>query len=93
MRISILFIFLFFSAFFQAQIDSINLIHPAAITAVTSDERAPFTHSDFDAEDFNDYLDRNNYFLSRGTHQKHNNDYYFFLSDLGSLLEVCLFLC
>lgn len=53
MRISILFIFLFSSAFFQAQIDSINLIHPAAITAVTSDERAPFTHSDFDAEDLN----------------------------------------
>lgn len=53
MRISILFIFLFSSAFFQAQIDSINLIRPAAITAVTSDERAPFTHSDFDAEDLN----------------------------------------
>jgi len=53
MRISILFIFLFSSALFQAQIDSINLIRPAAITAVTSDERAPFTHSDFDAEDLN----------------------------------------
>jgi iron complex outermembrane receptor protein len=53
MRISILFIFLFSSAFFQAQIDSINLIRPAAITAVTSDERAPFTHSDFDAADLN----------------------------------------
>ena len=53
MRISILFIFLFSSAFFQAQIDSINLIRPAAITAVTSDERAPFTHSDFDAQDLN----------------------------------------
>ena len=53
MRISFLFLFLFSSAFFQAQIDSINLIRPAAITAVTSDERAPFTHSDFDAEDLN----------------------------------------
>ena len=53
MRISFLFLFLFSSAFFQAQIDSINLIRPAAITAVTSDERAPFTHSDFDAADLN----------------------------------------
>jgi len=53
MRISLLFICLFYAVFIQAQIDSINLIRPAAITAVTSDERAPFTHSDFDAEDLN----------------------------------------
>ena len=53
MRISLLFICLFYAVFIQAQIDSINLLSPAAVRAVTSDIRSPFTHSDFKAEDLN----------------------------------------
>jgi iron complex outermembrane receptor protein len=53
MRISFLLVCLFSSGFIQAQIDSINLISPAAVRAVTSDVRSPFTHSDFKAEDLN----------------------------------------
>ena len=37
----------------QAQIDSINILQPAAVSAVTSDERAPFTHTNFNAEELN----------------------------------------
>ena len=37
----------------QSQIDSINILQPAAVSAVTSDERAPFTHTDFNAEELN----------------------------------------
>ena len=53
MRISLLFICWFYTVFIQAQIDSINLISPAAVRAVTSDIRSPFAHSDFKAEDLN----------------------------------------
>jgi iron complex outermembrane receptor protein len=47
---------LFFTAFLApffsvAQIDSINLLQPAAVTAVTSDARAPFAHTDISADD------------------------------------------
>ena len=51
MRISLLFICLFYSVFIKAQIDSINLISPAAVKAVTSDERSPFTHTDLTQKD------------------------------------------
>ena len=53
MRISLLFLCLFYVVFIKAQIDSINLLSPAAVRAVTSDQRSPFTHSDFKAEDLN----------------------------------------
>jgi iron complex outermembrane receptor protein len=51
MRRIIFFTLLFAPAFIQAQIDSINLLQPAAVKAVTSDERAPFAHTDLTADD------------------------------------------
>lgn len=51
---NIFFIGLIISPFIShSQIDSINILQPAAVSAVTSDERAPFTHTNFDAEELN----------------------------------------
>ena len=47
----ILFSLLLAPAFIQAQIDSINLIKPAAVQAVSSDERSPFAHTNITEED------------------------------------------
>ena len=41
-------------AFFQAQIDSINLLKPVAVKAVSSDERSPFAHTNISEEDISD---------------------------------------
>ncbi|PCJ82616.1 MAG: TonB-dependent receptor [Bacteroidetes bacterium] len=41
----------FIPAVFQAQVDSINLLQPAAVSAVTSDDRAPFTHTDINSNE------------------------------------------
>ena len=51
MRNFILLGFLLSSATIQAQIDSINVLQPAAVSAVTSDERAPFTHTELRADE------------------------------------------
>ena len=51
---NIYFIVLFlFPICFQAQIDSINILKPAAVSAVTSDDRSPFAHTNLDAEELN----------------------------------------
>jgi iron complex outermembrane receptor protein len=48
----LLFFFAVLAPFFSgAQIDSINLLQPAAVTSVTSDARAPFAHTDITADD------------------------------------------
>lgn len=51
MRRIILFSLLLAPAFIQAQIDSINLLKPAAVKAVTSEDRSPFTYSEMTEED------------------------------------------
>jgi iron complex outermembrane receptor protein len=51
MRRIIFFSLLLAPAFIQAQIDSINVLQPAAVKAVTSDDRAPFAHTDLTADD------------------------------------------
>jgi iron complex outermembrane recepter protein len=51
MRIPLFVILLFYSGFIKAQIDSINLIRPVAVKAVTSDERSPFTYTDLTQKD------------------------------------------
>ena len=51
MRRIILFSLLLAPAFIQAQIDSINVLKPAAVKAVSSDERSPFAHTDVTEED------------------------------------------
>ena len=38
---------------FHSQIDSINVLKPAAVSAVTADERSPFAHTNLDSEDLN----------------------------------------
>ncbi|MDE0917109.1 MAG: TonB-dependent receptor plug domain-containing protein [Flavobacteriales bacterium] len=38
---------------FQSQIDSINVLKPAAVSAVTSDDRSPFAHTNLDSEALN----------------------------------------
>ena len=38
---------------FYSQIDSINVLKPAAVSAVTADERSPFAHTNLDSEDLN----------------------------------------
>ena len=38
---------------FQSQIDSINVLKPAAVSAVTSDDRSPFAFTNLDADELN----------------------------------------
>ena len=38
---------------FQSQIDSINVLKPAAVSAVTSDNRSPFAYTNLDADELN----------------------------------------
>jgi len=38
---------------FRAQIDSINILKPAAVSAVTSDDRSPFAHTNLDSDELN----------------------------------------
>lgn len=51
MRRIILFSLVLAPSFIQAQIDSINLIKPAAVQAVSSEERSPFAHTNISEED------------------------------------------
>ena len=51
MRRIILFSLLLAPAFIQAQIDSLNLLKPAAVQAVSSEERSPFAHTNITEED------------------------------------------
>jgi len=51
MRYLLFFLAILAPFFSGAQIDSINLLQPAAVTAVTSDARAPFAHTDISAAD------------------------------------------
>lgn len=51
MRRFLFFAFLAIPALGKAQIDSINVLKPAAVTAVTSEERAPFATTDLTEED------------------------------------------
>lgn len=51
MRRILIFALLAIPALSQAQIDSINVLKPAAVTAVTSEERAPFATTDLTEED------------------------------------------
>ena len=51
---NIFFIGLFLSPIcFLTQIDSINILKPAAVSAVTSDDRSPFAHTNLDSEALN----------------------------------------
>lgn len=54
MRRIILFSLLLAPAFLKAQIDSVNVLKPAAVQAVTSDERSPFAHTDITEQDIQD---------------------------------------
>ena len=38
---------------FQSQIDSINVLKPAAVSAVTSDDRSPFAYTNLDSDELN----------------------------------------
>ena len=54
MRRILIFTLLLAPAFFQAQIDSINVLKPAAVKAVSSDERSPFAHTNISEQEISD---------------------------------------
>ncbi len=54
MRRILFFTLLLAPAFSQAQIDSINVLKPAAVKAVSSDERSPFAHTNISEQEISD---------------------------------------
>ena len=54
MRRILFFTLLLAPAFFQAQIDTINVLKPAAVQAVSSDERSPFAHTNVSEQEISD---------------------------------------